>query len=284
VVIERWRATPASAEAYELGEGPRWDAPRQRLLWVDIPAGAVHEGRLDGDRVVRTRSRTLDSFVGAVAVGPDGGLLVAGRESLIEVGPDGTVTPGPVILPAGAGRRLNDGACGPDGVFLVGSLALADPPGGSGAEVLVRVEADRSVTVLDDDLGLSNGLGWSPDGRLLYSIDSMPGVVHVRDSPDGPRRVLIAPGEIPDGMCVDAAGDLWIAFYGAAEVRRYTPAGELTGVVEVAAPHVTCVAFAGPALNRLLITTTGPLFLAEVGAVGLPANVWGGFQQEETCS
>jgi sugar lactone lactonase YvrE len=86
-------------------------------------------------------------------------------------------------------------------------------------------------------------------------------------------------------MCADAEGDLWIACYGAGEVRRYAPDGTLTGVVEVGVPNVTCPAFVGPGLDRLLITTarsdgdrdSGRLFLADVGAVGLPVTPWAGF-------
>jgi sugar lactone lactonase YvrE len=289
-MIARWRAKPASGEAYALGEGPVWDGPRERVLWVDILAGTVHEGRIEGDRVVRTRSRRFDRTVGAVVCGRTGELLVAGTESLLVVSADGEVSPGPRLLPAGSGRRLNDGACDPDGAFLVGSLDFDDRPGG---EVLVRVGSDRHVTTLDEGLTLSNGLGWSPDGRLCYSIDTVPGVVYVREyRPLGPRRVLLEPDSAPDGMRVDADGNLWIAFWDAGEVRRYSPAGDLTGIVDVGVPHVSCPAFVGTGLDRLLITTAtkdltaaqlaahpdaGRLFLADVGAVGLPATPWAGF-------
>jgi sugar lactone lactonase YvrE len=288
-MIRRWRAVPAAPEVHALGEGPLWDGPRGRLLWVDILAGTVHEGRLDGDRVVTTRVRHVDRTVGAVVAGRSGDLLVAGTESLFLVGADGAVTPGPAVLPPGSGRRLNDGACDPDGTFLVGSLAFDERPGG---EVLVRVEPDGSVRTIDDGLGLSNGLAWSPDGSRFYSIDSIPGVVYERAYPGGDRRPLIEPGATPDGMCVDASGDLWIAFWGAGEVRRYSPDGRLTGVVDVGVPHVTSVAFAGPGLDRLVVTTatkdlseadlarhpdSGRLFLADVGVTGLPATPWSGF-------
>jgi sugar lactone lactonase YvrE len=289
-VIARWRAAPAAPEVHALGEGPLWDGPRERVLWVDILAGTVHEGRLDGDRVRTDRVHRLDRTVGAVVAGRTGELLVAGTENLLVVDPDGAVTPGPAVLPAGSGRRLNDGACDPAGTFLVGSLAFDDRPGG---EVLVRVAADGSVRTVDAGLNLSNGLGWSPDGALFYSIDSVPGVVYVREYPDGPRRVLLTPDVTPDGMCVDAAGDLWIAFWDGGEVRRYSPDGRLTGVVEVGVPHVTSVAFVGPRLDRLLITTatkdltdadlarhpdSGRLFLADVGTTGQPATPWAGFR------
>ncbi|HET6529431.1 MAG TPA: SMP-30/gluconolactonase/LRE family protein [Actinoplanes sp.] len=271
---ERWQALPAGPEGFRLAEGPVWDGPRDRLLWVEIEAGAVHTGRLTADGVEPAGSRVYDRTVGAVAVGRAGELLLAGTESLLVVHPDGTVQPGPRVLPAGAGRRLNDGKCDPDGVFLVGSLRFDEQPGG---EELFRVGEDRSVTTIDRGLSLSNGLGWSPDGSLFYSIDTTPRRVHVRE-PGGEPRVFLELDVSPDGMCVDAAGDLWIAIYGGGEVRRYSPAGELTGVVEVGEAAVTCPAFVGPGLDRLLITTRPRLFLAEVGAVGQPANAWAGFE------
>ena len=270
---ERWQAVPAGPEGFRLAEGPVWDGPRDRLLWVEIEAGTVHTGRLTGDGVQATGSRMYDRTVGAVAVGRSGELLVAGTESLL-IDTGGEVLPGPRVLPAGAGRRLNDGKCDPDGVFLVGSLRFDEQPGG---EELFRVGPDRSVTTVDSGLSLSNGLGWSPDGSLFYSIDTIPRRVHVRE-PGREPRIFVELDVSPDGMCVDTDGNLWIAIYGGGEVRRYHPAGQLTGVVEVDEAEVTCPAFVGPGLDRLLITTRPRLFLADVGAVGQPANMWAGFE------
>lgn len=291
-MIARWTAEPATDDSYELGEGPVWDAERERLLWVDITAGTVHEGRLDGRRVLPTRSRWLDRFTGAVVCARTGELLVAGTDALLTVGADGEVTPGPSILRGGTGRRLNDGGCDPAGAFLVGSLELT---GRHGGEVLVRVGRDRRVTVLDDDLTLSNGLAFTLEGQL-YSIDSVPGVVWARDydaatGATGKRRELLRLTDTtPDGMCLGADGSLWIACWGAGQVRRFAPTGELTGIVSVPTPNVSSVAFAGPGLNLLVITTArqgardanaGRLFLAGTGATGLPVPYWAGFDTEE---
>ncbi len=151
--------------------------------------------------------------------------------------------------------------------------------------MLARYE-DGGLTWLDEDLTLSNGLAWSPDGGRLYSIDSEPGVVHVRDYPSGPRRDLfkVADG-LPDGMCVDRDGNLWIAVWGRGRVECRTPGGELLAVVEVDAPHTTSVAFAGPGLDVLVITSatagldpvpvnSGRLFTCRVNATGLPLPYW----------
>jgi sugar lactone lactonase YvrE len=263
------------------------------VLWVDVDAGAVHEGRLDGDRVIRQQSWHLDQTVGAVVCSASGDLLVAGAQELITV--TGTSQcAGPAIV-AQSSRRLNDGACDPAGKFLVGTLAL---DGARGGEALVRVERDQSVTIIDEDLTLSNGLAWTADGTQLYSVDSVPGIVWIRSydadsGAIGPRQEWLRVTDgIPDGMCADDTGHLWIAIWGAGQVRRYTPGGQLAGIVDVPAPHPTSVAFVGDDLDRLLITTataelspaeltafpdSGRLFLADVAAAGLPVTAWSGW-------
>jgi sugar lactone lactonase YvrE len=280
-MIPRFTARVATDTGYFLGEGPVWDAARQRLLWVDIMAGDVHEGRL-GDRIEVTRTWSFEKSVGAVAVAADGDLLVAERETLTRVQGDGSRTLIARVLPEGAPNRLNDGAVDPSGRFLVGSL-------GGDREVLVRLE-DGGCTTIDDDLTLSNGLAWSPAGDRFYSVDTLTHAVHVRDYPAGPRSTLFTVDDgYPDGLCADAAGNLWLAVWGGGRVECRSAAGELLAVVEVDAPNTSSVAFAGPGLDVLVITTatqdlspadlakhplSGQLFTARVGVPGLPTPYW----------
>ncbi|MCK2218734.1 SMP-30/gluconolactonase/LRE family protein [Actinomadura sp. ATCC 31491] len=283
-------AVPASAGVHALGEGPVWDAARERLLWVDITAGAVHEGRLDPGtgQVTPTARHDFGSTVGAVAVAADGTLIVAERHTLTRLDPDGARAELARVLPLDARSRLNDGAVDPAGRFLVGSLAQ---DGRHGQEVLARLDAG-GVTYLDTDLVLSNGLAWI--GDRLYSVDTMPGVVWVRDydaetGRTGPRREAFRITEgLPDGMCADAEGNLWIANWGLGRVECRTPRGELLAVVETGAAHTSCPVFAGPDLDVLVITTAtqdlpdpgpgdGRLFTAEVGVRGLPTPYWNPF-------
>jgi sugar lactone lactonase YvrE len=272
-------ARPACSAVYQLGEGPLWDPLRNRLLWVDIPAGRVHAGTLDGLTVTPTDTWSFGEFTGAVAVSAAGDLLVAERETL-------TVGGRPVarVLEPGVPSRLNDGAVDPAGRFLVGSMALDDR---RGAEVLVRLDGDR-CTVLDSDLTLSNGLAWSPAGDRLYSIDTVPGIVWGRaydpvTGACGPRQeqFRVTDGS-PDGMCTDVNGNLWIAIWDGSRVECRTPAGELLETVSVDAPHTSSAAFAGPGLDILVITTATPgnsplsgrLFTARPGVTGLPVPYW----------
>ncbi|GID56904.1 SMP-30/gluconolactonase/LRE family protein [Actinoplanes couchii] len=286
-MTHRFTAQPATEDVYFLGEGPVWDPLRQRLLWVDIVPGVVHEGRLDGGAVTPTGSLSFDTTVGAVAVAESGDLLVAERHTLTRV--DATTrarTPLIRLLDEQRQSRLNDGAVDPAGRFLVGSLAQDDR---KGQEILFRPDG----TVIDDDLHLSNGLAWSPDGTRLYSIDTIPGTVWVRDydpatGGTGPRSSAFTLSN-PDGMCTDADGNLWIALWGSGRVECRTPSGDLLAVVEVDAPHTSSVAFAGPALDTLVVTTarqdlspanlaehphSGRLFTARVRTTGTATPYW----------
>ncbi|HUR01036.1 MAG TPA: SMP-30/gluconolactonase/LRE family protein [Nonomuraea sp.] len=284
----KFHASPASAEVYSLGEGPIWDAARERLLWVDIVAGAVYEGVLDDGMVTATRRHAFDSTVGAVAVSADGQLIVAEKETLTRVGLDGDRTELARVLEPGRRSRLNDGAVDPAGRFLIGSLAQDDR---NGQEVLARLD-ETGVTYLDTDLVLSNGLAWV--GDRLYSVDTIPGTVWVRDydpgsGKAGPRReaFTVIDGS-PDGMCADADGNLWIANWGLGRVECRTTGGELLATVETGAPHTSSAVFAGPDLDTLVITTAiqdltepgpedGRLCTANVGVRGLPTPYWNPF-------
>ena len=249
----------ASAGPFLLAEGPLWDPVGQRVLWVDIHAGTVHQGVLeDGHVVPGGVLHSSDGMVGAVALAEDGTVLVAEQEVLLALLPSGRRREVARVVASGERRRLNDGATDPAGRFLVGTLSLGEP---TGREVLVRLERDGPLTTLDDDLGLSNGLAWSSDGRRFFSTDTERQVVHVRDyDPDsgavGERRphLRLEDGS-PDGCAVDAEDHLWVAVFGQGQVRRYAPDGGLVDTLDVPAPHTTSVAFAGEDLRTLVITT-----------------------------
>jgi sugar lactone lactonase YvrE len=292
MALRRFRAVPASEQRYGLAEGPVWDGPRNRVLWVDINAGTIHSGALSGERVSDDVVLRMPETVGAVLCSAAGELLIAGAHRMYTVALDGSVTDGPQIIPDGQASRLNDAGTDPAGRCLVGSLALDDR---RRQEVLVRLDAGGSVTVLDDDLGLSNGLAFTPDGTRMYSIDTTPKIVWIRDYnvDDGAvghrQEFLRFTRGSPDGMCLDTFGNLWIAIWGAGEVRCYSPAGEYLAIIDVNAPNTSSVAFVGPSLETLLITTaseqlsaaqlaaypdSGRLFTADVGVCGLPVTPW----------
>ncbi|WP_330354007.1 SMP-30/gluconolactonase/LRE family protein [Streptomyces chartreusis] len=240
------------AEA-ELGEGPTWDARSGRLLWIDILRARIHTyDPVSGRRTVRTTPQ----HVGAVKPRAGGGLVLNLRDGVGLLDADDSFRwlhhePVP-------GRRANDAAVAPDGSLWAGTMRYDEAPGGGS---LSRFTGDGSVELVLDDVAVSNGTGWSPDGGLMYYIDSPTRRIDVFDHADGrvgDRRpfVEIEDGAgFPDGLTVDADGCVWVALWDGSAVRRYTPAGELDRVVELPVPRVTACAFAGPDLTDLYITT-----------------------------
>lgn len=243
-----------------LGEGAVWDARRAELLRVDILEGHVHRDGVAADgELVPVRTYLVPGTVGAITpiAGDPGWLLAAGR-GFVHLGVDGALHPLSEVCPAGT--RMNDGACDPQGRFWAGTLA-DDHHAGGGA--LFRLDRSGRTELVLSGLSISNGLDWSPDGTTMYLVDSGPGVVYAfafdaeRGTLSRQRTLLtIVPGlGAPDGMTVDAAGDLWIAIYGAGQVHRYSPDGVLRQVVGVPAAQSTSCAFAGPSMQWLYITT-----------------------------
>ncbi|MEU3089129.1 SMP-30/gluconolactonase/LRE family protein [Streptomyces massasporeus] len=250
------------AEA-ELGEGPTWDAATGRLLWIDILGCRLHT--YDPATGCRTVRRT-EQHIGAVKPRAGGGLVLNLRDGIGLLDPDGGFRwlhhePVP-------GRRANDAAVAPDGTLWTGTMRYDEAPGGG---TLSRVTGDGSVDVVLDDVAVSNGTGWSPDGRLMYYIDSPTRRVDVFDHADGRisgRRTLAEIEEsagFPDGLTVDAEGCVWVALWQGSAVRRYTPDGELDRVIELPVPLVTACAFGGVGLTDLYVTT------ARVGLTDPPA-------------
>jgi sugar lactone lactonase YvrE len=263
------RATPqlvADARA-TLGEGPTWDAARGVVWWVDILAGRVH--RFD-PRTGEDREIDVGSAVGAVALRRDGTLLLAVAEGLATLDPDaGAGGAGGAALvrlgEPGDGQRCNDGKTDPAGRYWIGRMALDGTPG---AGTLQRVDPDLAVTTHLDGLAIPNGLGWSPDGRTMYYVDSAWGEVRAfpydrETGAMGEGRSLVriaaidglSEGSVPDGMTIDAEGCPWVAIWGGGCVVRVAPDGTVLDRVELPVSHVTSCTFGGDDLADLYVTT-----------------------------
>jgi sugar lactone lactonase YvrE len=271
-VIEAQRV---SDSVNELGESPIWDAEFELVLWVDLLRGDVLEGKLRDGHVSELSRFHAGDTVGAVMMGHAGERIIAGPRHLIRIARDGTQLSTSRVIGDQRASRLNDAKVDPWGRVLVGTASFQQGPR---AEALFREEADGSFTVIDDTLTLSNGICWSPDGQTLYYVDSLIGRVWARDyrvGRLGPRRPhLTIKSGIPDGMCIDDEGQIWLAIWGSGQVLRFRDDGRQTACVSIDSPRPTSVAFVGPQLETLLITAADDcLFAAHVGVAGWPSTV-----------
>jgi sugar lactone lactonase YvrE len=271
-----------------LGEGPAWDSDAGCLVWVDILGRRVHLTEPDGGR---RRSYELDRHVGAVLPAAAGGWLLARRDGFARLDPDGSVRPLLDVLTDRPDLRFNDAKCDPRGRAFAGTMPYDDSVRLQGH--LFRLDPGPTATPVYGPTSLSNGLGWSPDARRMYFIDTPTGNVAVFDydldsaTPHDPRTFVRVETGLPDGMCVDDDGCLWVALWGGSAVHRYTPDGRLDTVVALPVTQVSCAAF-GPG-GRLYITTAsvdlddaqraaqplaGALFAVEPGVSGPVATPW----------
>ena len=300
------QATLAIAAHDHIGEAPLWDIAAMRLIWVDHVRGHIHEAQAGVDGSWQeTRCRHLDRATGCAIPRAGAGLVIVAGNEIFFLDEDSNTRPFVCLDIDPKQIWLNDAKCDAQGRLWTGTLAGDFSARGA----LYRIDADGSVHTLLENIRLANGLDWSPDNSTFYFIDSLACTVDAFDfdlqqGEIANQRTLItfAPAEgLPNGMCVDREGCLWVALTGSGEVRRFTPDGKLLSSVSIAVPGVTSCAFGGVDGESLFITSrsgrvpeiiktlglpeyrmesTGPraggLFVCQPGASGMPAHVFAG--------
>ncbi len=270
------------ATGYGLVEGPVWHE-ELGLLYSDVPNGGVYRVARNGavsQQVPKRRG------IGGMALHADGGLVMGGRD-IVAADIDGTNMG---VLLAGsdtaAGVGFNDLTTDATGRIYVGDLGFRvfggeEPKPG----YLHVIDLDGSDRVISDGIMLTNGLGFSPDGKRLYHSDARADVVRVYDVlPDGAVGdwrpfATIDKGMTPDGLAVAADGSVWVALAHGGAVAVYEPDGRLRERVAVPLPMVTSVCFGGDDLQDLYIVTgsrggpsdnCGSVFVTRAPVPGLP--------------
>jgi sugar lactone lactonase YvrE len=273
----------------EVGEGPHWDTERRVLWWVDLLEGLVHRSDLGSGE---TTTLSVGRPVGAVVTRGPGGLVTADSRGFSFLTGDGEVLDRVEMLPHG--HRMNDAKTDPAGRLWAGSTAM-DFASGQGA--LHVLSPGGAVETVLSGLTLPNGLGWSPKGDIFYLVDSVQGWLRAWDFQtelgkiSSPRTIAEfgRQGELPDGLCVDATGTIWVAIWGGSRLERYGPEGEPFGLIPLPVTQPSSCTFAGLRLETLVVTSAhrglddratpldgALLTVASPGAVGLPATNFAG--------
>jgi gluconolactonase len=270
------------ATGYGLIEGPRVDQ-ENHLYFSDVLKGGVYRRAPNGqiDTVVPKRRG-----VGGIALHEAGGVVVSGR-NVCHVR-DGESR---IVFDLEEALGFNDLFTDAQGRVLVGSMYF-DPFSADGHRKpgeLYRIEAEGRATMLYDDVGMTNGIGLSADGRRLYHSDSARSQVLLHDiAEDGSclnRRVFARTERgAPDGLAVDEEDGIWVAVHGGGCVTRYAPDGSLDRHVEIPAKLVTSLCLGGPERRDLYVVTAGntndpalggSIFRTQVEVPGLPVALAG---------
>jgi sugar lactone lactonase YvrE len=247
----------------QLGEGPVW---ADGALWfTDIKRRHVHRyDPASGDK----RSWSAPEQVGFVLPAEGGGFvagLMSGLHRFDEA--TGRFTLIAEVEPDRPQNRLNDGVVDPSGRLWFGTM---DNGENRKTGAFYRFERGAVSPTGISDIAITNGPALSPDGRILYFVDTLAGTIEAADVGDdgalGPRRpfVRIDPADgHPDGPTVDCEGCVWIGLYGGWEARRYSPAGEPVGAVRFPVANITKIAFGGEDLRTVYATTARQLLEPE---------------------
>ena len=271
-------------EGYGLIEGPVWD-PDRGLVFSDVQGGGVYAVTDDG--TVSTVFEHRRGIGGMARHASGTGMIVSGRNIAFKPfdGADTVVlhTQDPAVGDAG----FNDLTTDAEGRIYAGELAaspFADDRGSRGGSLWL-IDLDGSVRAVADDVLLTNGLGFSPDGRTLYHSDSerravMRYAVH-DDGTLGPKELFVETERgVPDGLVVAADGSVWVALAaGGAGVGVYGPDGRHRDHLAIPQPMCTSVCFGGDDLRRLYVVSgsegtgsdrAGAVFVTGTDVAGLP--------------
>lgn len=285
-----------------VGEGVLWDSKRKCLYWVDAIRSLIR-------RYVPATGKVTDwkmpMHVGSLALHEEDNKLIAAlRDGFYEVSlitGEATVIARRDDIPEGA--RLNDGKTDRQGRFLSGAI-LSNPwvreEGKKCGGKLYRLNLDRSVEVLEDDIRLANGTCFSPSGDRLYFTDSPDLEIRVYDYDGATGAIsnrrhfadLKALGSLADGATVDAGGCLWVTLPQIASIVQFSPEGTVLRTIKTPCKMPVCVSFGGDNLDELYISSLsdsgngrlvsndpacGGLYkITGLGVKGLPEAVFAG--------
>ena len=258
--------TVAAKTHSRLGEGAFWDHSLQRLWWVDIYAGLIH--RFDPES---GRNETFDfgEAVGCVAPRVSGGLVVAAKTGVYLYDPETGVReclchPEADLVE----NRANDGCTDPMGRFWFGTMKDGGPFEARGS--FYRLDPDMTLTKWRGNVGITNGLAFSPDGHTMYCSDSHPKVRTIwayeydfaTGTPSGQRVFFdtTAVAGRPDGGTVDSEGCYWQAGVSGWEVYRISPQGKVLLTIPVPVEKPSKPMFGGANLDTLYLTSIGEGF------------------------
>ena len=243
----------------DLGEGAVWNHKTGELIWVNIIGEIIN---FYNPGLNYNKEMFTGQMIGTAVPAESGYVMVALGNGIYQFDPE-TGTKKKVADPEAdiSGNRFNDGKCDPAGRFWAGTMSMT---GEEGAGTLYRLNSDGSIHPMVKGVSISNGIAWSADASRMYYIDTPTRKVMEYDYDNAtgeirnPRVALHVPEGMgaPDGMTIDAGGNLWVALWGGAAVGCWNPrSGELLRTIEVPAKNVTSCAFGGKDLDVLYITT-----------------------------
>lgn len=266
-----------------LGECPLWDPIRQVLFWIDIDMGLLHEYN---PKTLDLEVNEIGQKLGCIALTETDRLLLATELGFAfyragEPPPTNFLD----VIPQSIGSMFNDGKVSPNGELWIGSK------GPRGTSKLYRLSHDLTCSILLEDISISNGIGWSLDGRYFFHTDSLDHSIYrytLQGEKLTDKEVFYTPAKgTPDGLTIDAGGNLWVAIWDGGRIVQLSPEGKELAQILMPVSRPTSIAFGGKNLTTLFITSAsvdfsekeksaqpyaGALFSIQPQVAGLPSQ------------
>jgi sugar lactone lactonase YvrE len=241
----------------KIGECPLWNSEEGMVYWEDIhtgrifrfdPASGIHETVYEGD------------IVGGFTIEEDGALLLFMENGAVKVFRDGSLTTVMEEIPEERGTRFNDVIADPEGRVFCGTMPGKDHPAS-----VYRLDRDGSITKVIEGVGLSNGMGFTPDLEKMYHTDSPKRTIYLYEYDRvsgalGKRSVFVRTPEgegVPDGLTVDKEGCVWSARWDGGCIVRYSAGGSEIQRITFPVKKVSSLTFGGRNRADLYVTTAG---------------------------
>jgi D-xylonolactonase len=239
------------------GEGPLWHPMEEKLYWLDIPNGMI----LRYDPKTGSHEQVYQGeVIGGFTIQEDGALLLFMEKGAVKIWRNGELTTVIDEIPDERKTRFNDVIAGPEGRVFCGTMPAKDHLGR-----LYRLDTDGSLTKILDGIGISNGMGFTPDRKQMYYTDSAKGEIYLFDYNRRTGEILnqrvflkiSESGVEPDGLTVDAEGYIWSARWNGSCVVRVAPDGIEEIRITFPAKKVSSITFGGNEYKDIYVTTAG---------------------------
>lgn len=249
------------------GEGPLWHPQEQKVYWADIPNGVLY--RYDPSTGKHEEFFRSGAVIGGFTFQDDGSILLFMDRGAVKLLRNGKLETIIEDIPEERETRFNDVFADVEGRVFCGTMPTKDRLGR-----LYRLDPDRKLTLVLDGITCSNGMGLTPDRKQLYYTDSMVKKIYLFDYDQATgeisnQRVFVDSGDevgVPDGMTVDAEGNVWSARWDGYCLTQFAPDGSELRRVKFPAKKVSSVIFGGQDYKDMYVTTAGGNNKEENGA------------------
>jgi len=240
-----------------VGECPLWHPFDKKLYWIDIPKGEI----LRYDPATGNHEKFYSGeVIGGFTIQEDGALLLFLEKCAVKILKEGETSTVIDEIHEELDTRFNDVIADPEGRVFCGTMPAKDH-----RARLYRLDRDGSITKILAGIGISNGMGFTPDRKQMYFTDSTEGKIYLFDydlktGEIKNRRVFVTVPKsegVPDGMTVDKEGCIWSARWGGGCIIRYKPDGGEELRIQFPAKKISSVTFGGKDYKDIYVTTAG---------------------------